>query len=71
MDRTRGGYVMEQLLCEPIELTELELDAVSGGFTITIGASGSSVGVGVKIIVKNEPTTVIENYVDNNVSLSL
>jgi hypothetical protein len=26
-----GSYVMEQVLCEPVELTELELDAVAGG----------------------------------------
>jgi hypothetical protein len=26
-----GRYVMEQFLCEPVELTESELDAVTGG----------------------------------------
>ena len=26
-----GSYVMEQFLCEPVELTEFELDAVAGG----------------------------------------
>jgi hypothetical protein len=27
----RRGYVMEQILYEPVELTEFELDAVAGG----------------------------------------
>jgi hypothetical protein len=26
-----GRYIMEQILCEPVELTEFELDAVAGG----------------------------------------
>jgi hypothetical protein len=70
---TEGECVMKQLLCEPVELTEVELDAVSGGLTITIGASGGSTvgsGVGVKFIVKSEPITEIENVVDQSVNVS-
>jgi hypothetical protein len=26
-----GNYIMEHVLCEPVELTEFELDAVAGG----------------------------------------
>ena len=66
---------MENLLCEPVELTEVELDAVSGGLTITIGASGggSTVhsGISFKFIVTNAPTTVIENGVDQSLHVSL
>jgi hypothetical protein len=66
---------VKQLLCEPVELTEVELDAVSGGFTITIEASGggSTVrsGVSLKFIVKSEPTTTIANVVDQSVHVSL
>jgi hypothetical protein len=70
----KGECVVKELLCEPVELTEVELDAVCGGFTITIGvgaSGGSTVGVGLKFIVKNEPSTLIENVVDNSFSLSL
>ena len=66
---------MEPLLCEPVELTELELDAVSGGGPFSISAwlaasSGSSVtGIFTNIFV-SKPTTVIENAVDNSVHIS-
>jgi hypothetical protein len=41
-----GRYVMEQILCEPVELTEFELDEVAGGnpfgsFTGNTSNSGS------------------------------
>jgi len=64
---------VEHLLCEPVELTEVELDEVSGGFSISVGvgaSGGSTVGVGFKFIIKSEPTTVIWNGVDNSVSVS-
>jgi hypothetical protein len=64
---------VKELLCELVELTEVELDAVSGGFSITIGvgaSGGSTVGVGLKVIVKSYPTTVIENVVDQSVHVS-
>jgi hypothetical protein len=63
---------MEHLPCEPVELTEIELDAVSGGLTITVGASGgSTVGVGFKLILKSAPTTLIENEVNDSFNVSL
>jgi hypothetical protein len=75
VDRKRGGYVVEHLLCEPVELTEIELDTVAGGGPFSISAwlaasSGSSVtGIFTTIFV-SKPTTVIENAVDNSVHIS-
>ena len=66
---------MEHLLCEPVGLTEIELDAVAGGAPFSISAwlaasSGSSVtGIFTTIFV-SKPTTVIENAVDNSVHIS-
>jgi hypothetical protein len=66
---------VKQLLCEPVELTEVELNAVSGGLTITIGASGGgstvTSGVSLKFIIKSEPATAIENLVDQSVDVIL
>lgn len=64
---------MEHLLCEPVELTELELDAVSGGgpFSITIGALGSNVFVHERVTITNAPYTVIQNGVDNSIHIGL
>jgi hypothetical protein len=72
VDRKRGE-TMEHLLCEPVELTELELDAVSGGspFTITISASGSTVFVNERVTITNAPTTGIQNFVDNSIHIGL
>jgi hypothetical protein len=63
-------------LCEPVELTELELVAVAGGGPFSIGgnwlsgSSGSSVlGIFTTIFV-SKPTTLIENTVDNSVHIS-
>jgi hypothetical protein len=66
---------MEQLLCEPVELTELELDAVAGGGPFSISAwlaasSDSSVTAILTTIFVSKPTTVIENMVDNSVHIS-
>ena len=67
---------MEHLLCEPVELTELELDAVTGGGPFSIGgnslsgSSGSTVLGFFTTIFVNKPTTVIENAVDNHVYIS-
>jgi hypothetical protein len=62
---------MEHLLCEPVELTELELDAVSGGnpFSITITASHSRVFAYEKVTITNAPYTVIQNVVDNSINI--
>jgi hypothetical protein len=66
---------MEQLLCEPVELTELELDAVAGGGPFSISAwlaasSDSSITAYFKTIFVSKPTTNIENLVDNHVQIS-
>lgn len=63
---------MEHLLYEPIELTELELDAVSGGnpFSITISATGSTVYAYEKVTITNAPSTAIQNIVDNSINIS-
>jgi hypothetical protein len=66
---------MDQLLCEPVELTELELDAVAGGGPFSISAwlsaqTGSSVtGIFTTLFV-NKPITNIQNLVDNHVTIS-
>ena len=56
-----GSYVMEQVLCEPVELTEFELDAVAGG-RISFSHSFN---------IESEPVTRITNYVDNSVNVQL
>jgi hypothetical protein len=63
---------MELLLCEPVELTELELDAVSGGnpFATTITASHSRVFVYEKVTITNAPYNLIQNYIDNSINIS-
>lgn len=63
---------MEHLLYEPVELTELELDAVSGGnpFSITISATGSTVYAYEKVTITNAPSTAIQNIVDNSINIS-
>jgi hypothetical protein len=66
---------MDQLLCKPVELTELELDAVAGGGPFSISAwlsaqTGSSVtGIFTTLFV-NKPITNIQNLVDNHVTIS-
>ena len=63
---------MNNLPCEPVELTELELEAVAGGnpLSITITASGSTVYAYEKVTITNAPTNVIENYIDNSINIS-
>jgi hypothetical protein len=63
---------VEHLLYEPVELTELELDAVSGGnpFSITISATGSTVYAYEKVTITNAPSTAIQNIVDNSINIS-
>ena len=66
---------MGQLLCEPVELTELELDAVAGGGPFSISAwlaasSDSSVTAFFTTIIVSKPSTVIQNVVDNSVQIS-
>jgi len=63
---------MEHALCEPVELTEFELDAVAGGnpFSINISALGSSVSAFLALFIDNHPTTTITTIVDNSVRIN-
>ena len=61
--------IVEHLLCEPVELTELELDAVSGGNPFSITSAGSVVSQW--LIITNRSTNVILNYINNSINISL
>jgi hypothetical protein len=67
-----GSYVMEQILCEPVELTEFELDTVAGGnpFSINVEAAFSKVRASVSASFSNESTNSITNLIDNSVNVS-
>jgi hypothetical protein len=67
-----GSYMMEHVLCEPVELTEFELDAVAGGnpFSITIDADKSKVRARVSASFSNESSNTIMNLIDNSVNIS-
>jgi hypothetical protein len=56
---------MEQDLCEPVELTEFELDAVAGGnpFSINVTAAFSDVYARVRASFDNSSTNLIDNSV--------
>ena len=54
---------MEHVLCEPVELTEFELDAVAGG-SLHIDVSKPIHRVSI-----SRPDTDIENLVDNSVNV--
>lgn len=58
--------------CEPVELSEFELDAVAGGnpFSINISALGSTVSAFLSLIIDNHPTTTITTIVDNSIHLN-
>jgi hypothetical protein len=64
---------MEHLPCEPVELTELELDAVSGGgpFSISVWSWGSGVFVHQTTTITSAPTTLIQNSVDNSLHIGM
>jgi hypothetical protein len=63
---------MEQVLHEPVELTELELDAVAGGnpFSINVAAVHSTVRARVSASFSNESSNDITNLIDNSVNIS-
>jgi hypothetical protein len=69
----KGERRMEHLPCEPVELTELELDAVSGGspFSISVWSWGSGVFVHQTVTITSAPTTVIQNGVDNSLHIGI
>jgi hypothetical protein len=58
-----GDTTMEEILCEPVELTESELDDVAGGWGLNIDSFNF-----VKVVSK--PKTEINNLVDNSVNIS-
>jgi hypothetical protein len=67
-----GSNVMEQVLCEPVELTEFELDAVAGGnpfsgFTISL----SPIGVLTQAFsIVSTPDTTVNTLVNNSITVS-
>jgi hypothetical protein len=66
-----GNYVVEHVLCETVELTELELDAVAGGaFSINISGFRSTVSAFLTATIDSHPTTSIVNIVDNSINVS-
>ncbi len=67
-----GSYLVEHVLCEPVELTELELDAVAGGnpFSINVSAFASRVFASLSVDIDSHPTTTIVNVVDNSINIS-
>ncbi len=57
---------MEHVLCEPVELTELELDAVAGGrLHIDVDVRDSFN----RVDIDSRPDTYITNLVDNSVNV--
>jgi hypothetical protein len=63
---------MEKVLCEPVELTEFELDAVAGGnpFSINIAAAFSAVSATVNAALANASENNLANLVDNSINVS-
>jgi hypothetical protein len=63
---------MEYALCEPVELTEFELDAVAGGnpFSINISAFTSRVFASLSLFIDSHPTNTIVNVIDNSINIS-
>jgi bacteriocin-like protein len=61
-----------QDVCELIELTECELDAVSGGnpFSINIAAVASAISATVNSTISNTAAGAQQNSVDNSVHIS-
>jgi hypothetical protein len=70
--KREGSYLMEQVLCQPVELTEFELDSVTGGapFSINVSAFASSLLASLPVVIDNHPTTTILNFVDNSINIS-
>jgi hypothetical protein len=67
---------MKHLLCEPVELTEAELDAVAGGnpfeivATLTAAGIASSVHATITSSFANAPASAVTSTVDNAVDIS-
>jgi hypothetical protein len=57
---------MEHVISEPVELTEFELDAVSGGLNIDVDIRDSFN----RVRINSRPDTDITNLVDNSVQVS-
>ena len=63
---------MEKVLCEPVELTEFELDAVAGGnpFSSNITATLSAISATVSATLANASNNDLANLVDNSINVS-
>jgi hypothetical protein len=63
---------MEQVLCEPVELTELELDAVAGGnpFSINLTALNSDVDARVRADIDNASSVTAAVTVFSGVNIT-
>ena len=61
-----------KVICELIELTECELDAVAGGnpFSITIDAVRSRVTATVNSTLENNSANAQENSIDNSIHIT-
>jgi hypothetical protein len=62
--------MMEHVLCEPVELTESELDAVAGGNPFSNFSLENFNTATFTFSVESEPVTMISNTVDNRVSIT-
>jgi hypothetical protein len=67
---------MEQILCEPVELTEFELDAVAGGLFGSFTGNNTNSGSFAGILDANGPgseVSIVElvNILDNHPTTSI
>jgi hypothetical protein len=62
--------MMEHVLCEPVELTESELDAVAGGNPFSNFSLENFRNATFTFSVESEPTTMILNNVNNSVNIT-
>jgi hypothetical protein len=62
--------MMEHVLCEPVELTESELDAVAGGNPFSNFELENFNTANFTFTVSSEPATLISNTVNNSVSIT-
>src|SRR5262245_4961574 len=62
----RRELVMGHVLCEPVELTECELDAVAGGaFNINVTAIASDVDARIRASIRTSSENTIKQSVES------